>query len=327
MTLRPERYYRNAGAVPFKGTMMMLIAGGLTAIVLSFVYAVVDYYNPFIYFTFIATALLGAAIGGAVSWGGTVGAVRNRGFRLLVGIACGLIGVYFSWVWFILILAEWNPEAIALDPLQMVNFIQFLAINGVWEIQGSRPTGMALYAIWLIEAAMIFGIAATTAGQAIEPYCEPCGRWTEAVEEVLFLPHTDPAALQVDLEEERYEALDKLSDAEVDRGDCLTVTLRKCPECDESNFLSVGHLTVTQTKEGPQVNTKPLITGLCVPDEVVERIRERARKAEEAIQHAFMPAEEGDAADDDTVSEDVAEEPSSELAGDGTLAADQERQR
>ncbi|QDU35744.1 hypothetical protein Mal4_00260 [Maioricimonas rarisocia] len=322
MTLRPERYYRNAGAVPFKGTMMMLIAGGLTAIVLSFIYAVIDYYNPFIYFTFIATAILGAAIGGAVRWGGTVGAVRNRGFRLLVGIFCGLIGAYFSWVWFILVLAEWNPDAIVLDPLQMVNLIQFLAANGVWEIQGSRPTGMTLYAVWFIEAAMIFGIAATTAGQAIEPYCEPCGRWTDAVDEVLFLPHTDPAALQVDLEEERYEALDKLSDTDVDRSDCLTVTLRKCPECDESNFLSVGHLTVTQTKEGPQVNTKPLITGLCVPDEVVESIRERARKAEEAIQQSFMPAEEGE----DALSENVAEAPSSEFADESTLATDQERQ-
>ncbi|MEW4530869.1 YrzE family protein [Maioricimonas sp. JC845] len=318
MTLRPERYYRNAGVVPFKGTMMMLIAGGLVAIVLSFVYAVIDYYNPFIYFTFIATAILGAAIGGAVHWGGNAGAVRNRGFRLIVGIACGLIGVYFSWVWFIFILAEWNAEAIILDPLQMANLIQFLAANGVWEIQGQQPTGMALYAVWLIEAGMIFGIAAMTAGQALQPYCEPCGRWTEAVDEVLFLPKTDVPALQADLEEERYEALDKLAEEEVDRSDCLSVTVQKCPECDESNFLSVGHLTVTQSKEGPQVNTKPLITGLAVPDDVVEGIRERARQAEEAMQKAFMPAETGE--------ESVETESLDDTFDEGVQPADREQQ-
>lgn len=294
MTLRPERYYRNAGVVPFKGTMLMLIAGGLTAIVLSFVYALIDYYNPFIYFTFVATAILGAVIGSAVYWGGTVGAVRNRGFRLLVGIACGVVGVYFAWVWFIFLLAEWNTEAIILDPLQMTNLIQFLAANGVWEIQGQQPTGMALYAVWLIEAGIIFGVAAMTAGQALQPFCEPCGRWTEVVDEVLFLPKTDVPALQVDLEEERYEALDRLADEDVDRSDCLTVTVQKCAECDESNFLSVGHLTVTQSKEGPQVNTKPLITGLAVPDDVAETIRERARRADEAIQQAVMSAEAGE---------------------------------
>lgn len=296
MSSQPDRYYRNSGAVPFKGTLLMLVAGTLTAAVLSFIYALVDHYNPFIYVTFLATLVLGGGIGGAVYGAARSGAVRSRPFVMLVAFTMGLLGTYLAWVWFVWILARWDTQAIVLDPLGMLHIMSVLGENGVWTIRGNTPTGFVLYAVWLVEAVAIVGCATMCAAAEFVPYCEACGRWTESLGEPFVLTSADRDRLRTDLEDERYAVLDERLTPDINPADCVHVTVHRCPNCTESNYLSASHITVTQSKDNTEVKTNDFVKHLCVPEAVVAQVEQLIARVNADAETPDAPPETDDTA-------------------------------
>jgi hypothetical protein len=292
MSAQLDRYYRSSGAVPFKGTLLMLLAGTVAAAVFSFIYALVNRYNPFIYVTFVATIVFAAAIGAGVHWGASAGAVRNRMFVRLVAVVLGLLGGYLAWVWFVWMFFGYDPDMILLDPLAMLHVMHFLGQNGVWSVRGHTPTGFVLYGVWLLEAAAIAFLTAVTAVEELKPYCETCGRWCERLSGALVLSGRDRDALRRDLEEERYAALDERVAPDINPNDCVHVTIHRCPDCVESNYLTASHVKLETTKEGAELKTNDFIKYLWIPQSVVAQIQSRLSSAD---------SEEDD---DDTAEED-----------------------
>lgn len=283
----PERYYRDSGAVPFGGTVLMLVCGIVTAAVLSFIYAFLDYYNPFIYVTFLATAVVGLGVGMAVNVGATLGKVRSPLYARLVGVLSGFLAVYLCWAFYLWaaqmaieelpVVAGFQEAKLSFDPSRMYAVVQVIAENGLWSIFGGTPTGWGLYAIWLVEAAIIFGAAVIVATGNDKPFCEECSEWTGQQENLLSLENTDFAQLRTDLEEERYERIDELCTGAHEPANCLRATLFTCPKCDNSNYLTIQHVVVTLDKDGDeQKEETEIVKRLAIPHELVTRLNSMA---------------------------------------------------
>lgn len=271
MVSHPDRYYRSAGAVPFMGILLMTGAGFAAAAVCGFLYAAADWYIAYDIVPFLCAPFAGAGIGGAVRLGAMAGRVRNRAFLALVGLAMGTVGVYFAWVFFIRI---WDQAGFWLwDPLGLVLAINAISEVGVWE---NQPTGIWLKLIYGIEALAFMVPAAGVAAMEMKPFCDHCNAWTKPATPTAVLQLTDPDVLRERLEESQYEALDELLDPQVNRLNCLNANALKCPHCDESNYLTVSHVTIVQKGNEEHRNEKTLINNLWVPVEVVDQVRQLA---------------------------------------------------
>lgn len=298
-----ERYYRDSGAVPFAGTLLMMGCGVVAAGVLSIVYGFLDYYNPLIYVTGIGTVVLGIGTGGAITFGSTLGKVRNRMYARIVGVVVGCLTVYLAWVWYLwaaqMDLRELH-EAIGLrqaelsfDPSRMLELIKLIADNGLWSIFGANPTGLVLYALWLVEAGLILGFTVMVAAGNDSPFCEPCNEWTDDDENVVVLQNTGHAELVRDLEDEQYEVLDRLRTEALDPNDCLLVTLHTCPNCDESNYLSITHVLTTVNKKDEEEKAETeVIKNLWIPADLVELLK-TAVPTDEATSETPVDSEDG----------------------------------
>ena len=282
-----ERYYRDSGAVPLFGTVLMMGCGIVAATVLSFIYAFVAYWNPLVYITVVATGLFGLGVGIAVNAGATLGKVQNPLYARLVGVVMGLLSVYLCWAFYLwaaqkgdvelcLRLGIQAPE-LSFDPMRMYEVIQWIADNGLWSMFGGTPKGWGLYSLWAIEAAVIFLATVVIAGGNESPFCEPCNAWTDDAENLLQLENTNYEDLRLDLEEERYERLDELHTGQHNPKDCLRVTLHTCPKCDESNFMTIKHVEVTVDSDGDeQEDETDIVNRLIIPAELVTHLQTAA---------------------------------------------------
>ena len=279
--MHDDRYYRASGAVPFGGTLLMILCGGAAAAALAFAYALLTAFNPFVYLTAIGTVVFGVGIGGAVVFGAVAGKVRNQVFIVIVALCAALVGLYLTWVFYIPYILQPILQQLGLpgvpfnfDPEYVFNAIQTLGENGVWTIFGWGPKGWQLYAFWLVEAAVVLGGAVLVSATARNPYCEACSQWTTEEKPIRPLALTDPDRLRAALEEERYEVLDELRNQDVAPENCFRATLYTCPQCIDSDYLTISHVLLTTSKDGNvQTQSTELIRRLHVPRELVEHLR------------------------------------------------------
>jgi hypothetical protein len=99
--MRQELYYKPSGGAPFLGLMITMIVGTIGGAILSIIYSLINYYNPFIYFTVIATGIFGAGCGGVAVFGLSLGKVRGRMTNAFAGLMIGFISLYLAWVWYL----------------------------------------------------------------------------------------------------------------------------------------------------------------------------------------------------------------------------------
>ena len=278
MSHNQDRYYRPSGRIPFLGTVLMLALGTLSALVLSFVYAVISHYNPIIYLQFFVTLGFGVAMGVSVNYVGHMMKVRNRFFAILISLVIGSLGLYFSWVWYIYMLAGWDTNLLIFNPTVTFSIIQELAEAGVWELRNAKPTGMVLYVFWLIEAAIILVMCFATGSQMETPFCEECNCWT-VKRDALSIAKANPVLITEAMEEEQYDLIPPLATGEIDPADYMSVVCYTCPNCEDSGYLTVSSVTTVQGKEVPDVTVNQLIRPIAVPHSLTEEIQHLAKTA------------------------------------------------
>lgn len=271
MSSAPERYYRPAGTVPAVGAASMLALGCLGALVFSFIYSLILNYVPYDKIMFLGAMGVGFGVGGFVRGGALLTGVTSRLFSAIAAILCGLLGCYLTWVWDIWMIFQWDLQALSFDPLHVANTLVFFNDQGgIWE---NSPTGIWLWLLWLVEMLMITGIAVGISVIEFRPYCHDCRKWTEALPSKCVLPRTETAELRASLEEERYDVLDQLAQGDVDPGSHFELSLMKCPNCTESDYLTVAEVDVSVNKKGEaSVLRKEVIRRLYVPEEVVDQV-------------------------------------------------------
>ncbi len=277
MESNPARYYRPSGAVPVVGTIMMQLFGAAAAFMLGGLYAAADLYSPSVWLTGFAVFFFGAGVGFAVRVGAKIGKVRNHGFVLLLGLVIGLLAVYVAWVIYIhLFFRRLNVPGIwAWSPGQILVIMKTFAANGIWSMKSWTPTGWALYAFWIAEALCVVLLSVAVAASDETPYCDYCGVWTKKQKDVASFALADPEHLKTELEEERYELLDKLHSQPAHPKNCLKASIHCCPRCEDSDFLTVSHSVVTVDGDGKEsTNETALVKQLRVPRDVAEHLVE-----------------------------------------------------
>jgi hypothetical protein len=272
-----DRYYKPSGAVPFAGTILMQLFGAAAACVLGGLYAAANYYSPSVLLTGFAVLVFGAGVGFAVNLGARLGKVRNPGFILLLGTATGILAWYLAWVFYISLyfhkLAQmgvwlWNP-------VDIFHMMGVFAEEGIWSWKSWTPTGWVLYGFWAAEALCVVLLALVVSVANDTPYCDPCNSWTKPEKDVAHFALADPAQLKSDLEEERYEVLDKLHAQGADPADCLKAVLHTCPQCEDSDYLTINHARLVVDGDGNETTQETeVVKHLRISRDMVEHLRD-----------------------------------------------------
>ena len=271
-----DRYYKPSGAVPLVGTILMQLFGAAAAAGLGALHALGNCYIPNAWLKGFAVLAFGAGVGFAVNLGARIGKVRSPGFIMLLGLATGIIAMYFAWVFYIYFL--WRKSGIEgmwiWNPSLVLEMIQFFAEDGVWSFRDWTPTGWTLYGFWIAEALIVILLALVVAVANDTPYCDQCNVWTKKNKDVATFALAEPGPLKTQLEMEGYEVLDALNKLPHDPADCLKATLHSCPRCEDTDFLTICHSRKTVDGNGNETTQETeIVKHLRIPRDLAEHLQ------------------------------------------------------
>lgn len=200
--------YALSGKVPLHAPVTTLAYGLLGVIPLAAIYVLVTRYNPFVYFSFIATLLYGASVGAVAGLAAKSSKARARWFYAVAGMVFGVLGLWLQWIfWAWLVYDPGSETAVALltgGPSDWIGFLDHTAHSLHVTFGSLRQSARAeltpgnLYAVWSIEAVLIFGASSLVGalGSSEEAFNERTERWAELqAEGHLTHPELDKAAM------------------------------------------------------------------------------------------------------------------------------------
>jgi hypothetical protein len=273
MTSRPDRYYGSSGAVPLSGTLLMLVGGTVLAFAASLLYSFAELHVTHQKLKALIACVFALLMGAAFMGLARGGAVRHRPFAGLVGLVLGILTLYFAWMWFFLIGRGWNWQDLFPDPVALWNDIGAQAQKGLWVNRRGVPIGPTELTIgWSVEAVVVLVASAWIASSNAAPFCENCGRWTIA-HPARTLPYAVRETLAQALEDERYDELFNLTQRPATAGHSITAVVQCCPDCDESNFLTLNAVVTKNPRKPDKTETAPFLVNLAVPATVAAWVR------------------------------------------------------
>lgn len=271
----PE-FYKHSGAISIGGLLGGAILGLAAAAGLSIIYSYAIVWIPLIYVNFLLTAGYGIAIGVAVYYAARIGKVRNNAIVAVIGLLCGIVGVYYAWAFD---MVARNGDSFTMDPAEIWQYVLAFNEQGAWTIGRNAQqnvTGIFLWIVWFAEAAVIIGAASFMPYFLMSEsvFCETCDVWAKNEEGVrkLALDRADEVTARVLAGD--VAALRDIPMATDDK-QCVRLDLQYCEHCGESNYLSVSRLVTTKNKKGEEsTETTELLKHLRIAAADVPHVRE-----------------------------------------------------
>ncbi|OGX87521.1 hypothetical protein [Hymenobacter coccineus] len=275
-------YHQPSNKMPLSGALLFLVGGAAAAAVLALVYIYAIWYIPFIYINVVLCGGFGLLLGVALARLARAGKLRSpRGVGALAAVVA-LGAVYLEWgVYLTMLFGTETPTAAAdsdvaskvvssaglsvastsfspslfatilAEPAHMWNAMRQINETGTWSLKSATPSGLLLWAIWLIEAAIIVGGAYLVAvAQAGEPFSEATDTWAD--EETL--PHPVGYIAQAAEARQAFETgqfhllTPHVAENELDQFAC--VRLHRAPNDDACQFLTLENVTVKRDRKG-----------------------------------------------------------------------------
>ncbi|MGI4884569.1 MAG: hypothetical protein ACRYFR_06380 [Janthinobacterium lividum] len=274
-------YYQPSNKMPLGGAVLFLLGGAAAAAVLALVYVYAIWYIPFIYVNFVLCLGFGLLLGAGLAGLARAGKLRSpRGVGGLAA-AVGLVAVYLEWGAYLTLFfgteapapgapstaahlfstsglhvasTSFSPGLFATilsHPAGMWNAMRQINETGTWSLRGATPSGLLLWAIWLVEALVIVGGAYLLAAtQAHEPFSEATNAW--AAEETLahpvgYIQHAADARQA--LETGQFHVLTPhVAASELDQ--FARVKLHCAPNDDACHFLTLENITKERDNKG-----------------------------------------------------------------------------
>lgn len=153
---------------------------------ISFFYGLFIAISPVVYINYFITIFFGMFIGVGLKMLFKLFLVTNKKTAIISAICCGLFGVYFSWVAYIL---YYTPDVISMDayfkdfllvfsPITVLEIIADINVLGMWEIFGVPFNGWVLTLIWIVEALIIISVPVLLVyRQPIAPFSASKNKW------------------------------------------------------------------------------------------------------------------------------------------------------
>ena len=139
-------------------------------------------------------------------------------------------------------------------------------------------------AVWMAEALIIVGCATGIAYHftSDQPFCEACDQWTKCEKGIarLAIHETGYFAL-TELAQGKLAALSEFEPAEPEQYPHLRIDLNSCPQCNESNYVTIQRVELTTDRNGnPAAQAKPVLQNVWVAAEDVRELRMAGHHAE-----------------------------------------------
>lgn len=240
-------------------TFLLVPAATAAAAMLGLVYQLILHFVPFIYLDFFAACGLGIAIAWILAKIFQLGKCRNVAVAATIGAIAGIAALAAAHAldMYLNLQGHWAPFFAYLDAKANIGYI--VGKHG----SGMPIKGVFAYVVWVIEAAIVVGLAA--AGGAAgggQPYCERCDRHvgekptTESGGAAFALQSVDAATAQ------RVAGAKELADVidiplERPLGPLqLIYSLSCCGTCREIGFLTVQLKELAQESSGKKSKDK-----------------------------------------------------------------------
>lgn len=180
--------YSNGTAYPSMPTPVKAVIGllfcGAAAFVISWPYSLLLHYIPIIYANALLVYVLGLVMGGIAKAALRRLKIHSAMAAVLVGAGGGILAVWFAWLAYFWILANFQFTfyfLLLINPLELFSVMVELANDPVWSFGSSKATGPAVfyYATWLVELGIVVGVAARSCLSFVREnlVCEACGEW------------------------------------------------------------------------------------------------------------------------------------------------------
>jgi hypothetical protein len=248
---RNELYYEHSGKLGFAPALVFLL--GVPAIAaLAAAYSFLIVWCPVIGYVnvlFLGGFILAGSfvLNTLAKWGKS----RSPKSMALLGFVCGIIAVYFAWLFFLKALFKDQVDLLDLvaDPGAMIQAIKVVNQQGWWE-----PSGLIQWALSAIEAGAII-VGLTMAGASSidrEVFCEDCNGWCDTFETLHLTPTDEQLATPAkQLKPETLLVLDECQATDFPR---LDAEVLQCASCKRLQAIRFDR--VTQVVDDGQLKEK-----------------------------------------------------------------------
>ena len=280
-------YYKLSGNFSPIGLLVAAATGVVAALLLGFFYS-----RGLVLITdermaVVATIAFGALLGVAVGYGLVWGKVRNQTAGAALTSAISAFALYVSWAVWVSITLETQQigtiswTKLATRPRMLWGLICAINQDGTWSLGHDAVTkGTTLWAVWIVEAAMVIGIAISIqiAILGLHAFCERCERWcTRGAKIALGLPQ-NLTQLKLQLEANDLRSLETLGPANPG-ADHLLAELDSCSQCRQLDTLSLTLTTIRKDRIGrTTIRRKKVIEHLLIGPSSAQLLRQLSEK-------------------------------------------------
>lgn len=180
-------FYKASGEYSSNGTFFTVFANLLFAIIGGYIYAVIIYYNPFVYANFLLSIGFGLSIGMLNRFSVRIAHNRNKKSQLILAGIGGFMALYVHWAIYFLIVDMGSAPSFGsvftkiwwfINPANFFHSLYVINSYGLWSIFGITFKGFFLLMVWLMEAFIILFLSVSAVYKAVVfPYSEKLRMW------------------------------------------------------------------------------------------------------------------------------------------------------
>lgn len=161
-----NKYYKESGKITIPNLILAIVISVIFSFFLGYIYSLLIYNIPFIYFNIAITIGLGIGVSLLVRLISRIGKIRNKNHRYIISGLIILMTIYFQWITFLnaimlnsfpsLVDTFWASSWI-LKPTEFFHLIGQINENGTWGLgtSGNLINGLILTLIWIGEVVII----------------------------------------------------------------------------------------------------------------------------------------------------------------------------
>jgi hypothetical protein len=297
MSLNPLNYQPSRSAVYYTPPRRMdpqravvgFLVGALAGAVGGLAYALIQQQLHYMVLR-IGEVVCGAlAVGVIASSAVSYGRVRSPLLAAAMGAAVAMIALYTMWiVWLhgyfenasIQVTYAWLLR----HPIAVFRLVRIVNVFGTWNYHGEPVSGPGLWIIWALEAMPILlsGVLFPLKAMPGDVACLSCGRECTLVRPIARSAIDCKDELLARVEGREFAPLAAFAPPPCETAEQLSVRLMSCPDCGQTNVLTVNHIGFTTDHSGSRkMNLRPLVNQLMLPPGEVAELRDAFKQMTE----------------------------------------------